>query len=184
MSELLAAQSSGGAIVVTAVLPDWIPDKIRPELDAIVRDTVRIATGLIGSKFSDEANVIADTGQLAQSFGAPQFGGSILDGGASFGEVVSPLPYAIVQMETGRRAGAAMPPLAAIELWAMRKLGLDGASAHRAAWPIAQAIARRGLPPSTRAEDAIEAAEGPVDSLFGQVCDQMSEGIASAMGFD
>jgi hypothetical protein len=46
-----------------------------------------------------------------------------------------------VNVERGRRAGAAMPPLAPIRAWALR----HGMSAS-AAWPIARAIARRGIP--------------------------------------
>lgn len=46
-----------------------------------------------------------------------------------------------VFVERGRRAGATMPPLAPIRAWALRH-GMPAA----AAWPIARAIARRGIP--------------------------------------
>lgn len=49
-------------------------------------------------------------------------------------------------LERGRRPGT-MPPLAAIEKWAMRKLHLDEKAAKKAAYPIAKAIKANGLKP-------------------------------------
>lgn len=66
----------------------------------------------------------------------------IQDGAAVFND----RGYAPV-IDGGRRAGAPMPPKRAIEQWAMRRLGLSGAEARQAAYPIARAIARRGLRP-------------------------------------
>lgn len=48
-------------------------------------------------------------------------------------------------IEKGRRPGGKMPPTAGIKLWAMRRLGLSEDEAERAKFPIAMAIARRGL---------------------------------------
>ncbi len=48
-------------------------------------------------------------------------------------------------IEGGRRAGARRPPLGVIQRWAMRKMGLSEEDAKQAAFPIASAIARRGL---------------------------------------
>ncbi len=45
----------------------------------------------------------------------------------------------------GRRPGSVPPPHKEIKQWAMVRLGLDESSADKAAWPIAKAIARRGL---------------------------------------
>lgn len=52
--------------------------------------------------------------------------------------------YAAV-VEWGRRRGGPMPPREAIRRWAQRRLGLSVVEARAAAWPIARAIARRGL---------------------------------------
>jgi len=49
-------------------------------------------------------------------------------------------------IEHGRRPGK-MPPIAAIAAWAFRRLGLSVEEAKRAAYPMALAIARRGLLP-------------------------------------
>jgi len=48
-------------------------------------------------------------------------------------------------IEYGRRAGSKAPPYREIELWARRKLGLSAEEAKRASYPIAKAIAKRGL---------------------------------------
>ena len=50
-------------------------------------------------------------------------------------------------IEDGRRAGAKPPPRAVIAKWAQRKLGLTRKQAEAAAFPIARAIAKRGLRP-------------------------------------
>lgn len=53
-------------------------------------------------------------------------------------------PYAAV-IEHGRREGSAFPPLKEIERWAQRRMGLNAKEAKAAAYPIARAIAKRGL---------------------------------------
>jgi len=45
----------------------------------------------------------------------------------------------------GRRPGAHFPPLKYVQRWAQRRLGLSAKEAARAAYPIARAIAKRGL---------------------------------------
>lgn len=57
--------------------------------------------------------------------------------------VYNAAPYAGV-IEHGRRIGRT-PPLDAIQDWAQRRLGLSRKEAKRAAFPIARAIAKRGL---------------------------------------
>lgn len=54
-------------------------------------------------------------------------------------------PYAGI-IDGGRRPGR-FPPLQAIRRWAQRRLGLADEEARQAAYPIARAIARRGLRP-------------------------------------
>jgi hypothetical protein len=57
--------------------------------------------------------------------------------------VYNQAPYAAV-IEHGRRPGT-FPPLKQIERWAQRRMGLTPKEAKAAAYPIARAIARRGL---------------------------------------
>ena len=171
------ARDVGVAIQVQCSLPDWAGPALTQAVDGILHDLVVQATTMFAGKFHDKAEEIADTGALAQSFTSPNIGGSITGGGTLFGQVISPLPYAIVQMETGRRAGAPFPPLDAIALWAQRKLGLPEAQAKRAAYPIARAIAQRGLPASTRSADAYAEAEPDVNDLIERTLDALETAV-------
>lgn len=69
--------------------------------------------------------------------------------------------YAAI-IEYGRRANSRFPPLPIIERWARRKLGLASKEAKRAAYPIARAIARRGLP----ARDVMRDAQPEIQAAF------------------
>jgi hypothetical protein len=53
-------------------------------------------------------------------------------------------PYAQV-IETGRRRGARMPPIRAIEGWVIRKLGVKKIHARGVAIAVAKSISRRGI---------------------------------------
>lgn len=59
--------------------------------------------------------------------------------------VYNAAPHAAI-VEYGRRPGR-FPPLRVIAQWAMRRMGKTADEAKRAAWPIARAIAQRGLLP-------------------------------------
>lgn len=58
-------------------------------------------------------------------------------------------------IEEGRRKGARMPPRGAIEKWARRKLQLSPKKAKAAAFPIARAIAMKGIKGKHVLRDAI-----------------------------
>lgn len=85
-----------------------------------------------------------NTGSFARAWrhGAIAEGEGGTAGGA---RIFNSSPYGAV-IEHGRRAGT-WPPRAAIARWAQRRLGLSEEDAQRAAFPIARAIARRGLLP-------------------------------------
>lgn len=71
--------------------------------------------------------------------------GQIIEMGDGFMDRIgTPLEYGAV-IELGRRPGKKRPPIAPIELWARRKLGLPPDKAKRAAWAISRVIARRGF---------------------------------------
>jgi hypothetical protein len=57
--------------------------------------------------------------------------------------ILNQAPYAGI-IEYGRRVGR-FPPIEAIARWAQRRLGLTRKESLRAAFPIAKAIAERGL---------------------------------------
>lgn len=60
-------------------------------------------------------------------------------------------------IEDGRRAGARMPPPAAIQRWAQRKLGLSAKQAKGAAFVLARAIAVKGIKGKHILRDAVPA---------------------------
>jgi hypothetical protein len=62
----------------------------------------------------------------------------------SGGRVFNDHPAADV-IEKGRRPNRKRPPIQAIKIWAQRRLGLSSAEADKAKYPIAMAIAKRGL---------------------------------------
>jgi len=77
-----------------------------------------------------------DTGAYRQAWRATISGQNV--------SVSNGRPYAGV-IEYGRRPESRRPPSDVIARWAQRKLGLTRVEAQRAAFPIARAIARRGI---------------------------------------
>ena len=68
-------------------------------------------------------------------------------------------------VEYGRAPGK-MPPVDAIRLWAVRKLGLSGKEADSAAWGIAKHIAKEGTEGLHMFKEGFEAAEPHIITLF------------------
>jgi hypothetical protein len=92
-----------------------------------------------GVRLLREATLAAgavDTGRLANAW--------TKEVGAESVRVFNRMVYATF-VEHGRRAGARMPPRAPIERWARSRLGLSAEEARAAAYPIARAIAERGI---------------------------------------
>lgn len=143
---------------------------------------MHFALGAAAGYMADEAPVNA--GHLSQSFladPATQDGGQeILNGpeiGSITGRVFSALPYAIV-MDQGRRPGEKMPPVAAIELWVQRQLGIATEKERRkAAWAIAIAIHRKGIKARNFAAAAIAKAQPTIDMTFGRLSNAIGEAL-------
>ena len=74
------------------------------------------------------------------------------------GVVASPMQYGTV-VEFGRRPGMKMPPVAIIERWAQLH-GMAGLG-----WPIARAIARRGIPGKHMFENAARKGKSTVEAI-------------------
>ena len=89
------------------------------------------------------------------------------------GSVGAPGPYALV-IEKGRRPGARRPPVDAIRMWVVRKLGLAGDEADSAAEAIAWHIHHHGFsakgdvgPRGARMfEEGLKTSEPHINTLF------------------
>lgn len=77
-----------------------------------------------------------DTGEYRRSWKVHN-----IEGGADLNNVSRQAPI----IELGRRPGRRPPPVKVIERYAVRKLGLSDKEAKLAAYPMAMAIAKRGL---------------------------------------
>lgn len=76
-------------------------------------------------------------------------------------------------VEGGRMPGRRMPPVEVIRQWLVRRAGMDPTEAKRAAFPVARAIARRGL----NARQIATASD-----FLDQVSDWMMEEIQREVG--
>lgn len=79
------------------------------------------------------------------------------------GIVGSPLIYAEV-IERGRRAGARMPPSAALESWVRTKMGPEVS-----AFVVARSIGRKGIAPRHMLKTAVEATRPTWQRLFADI---------------
>jgi hypothetical protein len=175
---------NAGITVVVPQIPLWAPESARAVLNRLIHQTVKLALHEVAGRVSDEAGKFADTGHLAQSFGADPAtatGGIELmatGGTDTLGRVFSSLPYAIV-MELGRRAGQPISRtgIDAIGLWAQRKLGLSASEADGMKWAIAMSIVAHGIEGKHYFEDGVNAARSRVEMLFKILGDQLGQAL-------
>jgi hypothetical protein len=81
------------------------------------------------------------------------------------GSVGTPVEYGIV-MEEGRKPGSRMPPVDAIKLWVVRKLGIPPAEADSVAFVIARSIGRKGIKGREYFKESLEVSEPLINELF------------------
>jgi len=179
-----------GIEVRLPAIPLMVPAQAARLLNDLAVQTLRLALQTVAGHVSDEATTFADTGALAQSFGADPAtttGGIELlgvDMATGFaGRVFSALPYAVV-MNDGRRPGAPISRagIDAIGLWAQRKLGMSADEAADAKWAIASAIVAQGLPGTGYFETGIKRAQPTIDQLFAALTQAITEGLAGERG--
>lgn len=143
---------------ITVDLTEW--DKFATLLD---RDSVRILDKHMTNAMDGSLNWLLDRittetpvnfGLLRGSFGT-EIHGTPFD---MTGIVGTALIYGL-PVEMGRKAGR-MPPVDAIKLWVVRKLGLKGQAADQAAWAIAISIGRKGTKGAFMVQQAYDQAVG------------------------
>lgn len=98
---------------------------------------------------------------------------------ALFGEVSTPLLYG-APIEFGRKPGK-MPPVDALELWVIRKLGISQDS-RGVAYVIARAIARRGIKAVGMFSKGLEAAMPGIHRLWQATEAKIAARIESELG--
>ncbi len=108
-------------------------DETAPWLKAIVSAATQVAPP---ASRNGSYGAVA-TGKMLNSWKATRIG--------TKGILISNGQVQAVIADYGRAPGKKMPPVSKIMQWAQVRLGLGYAEAKRAAWPIARAIAQRGL---------------------------------------
>jgi hypothetical protein len=142
------------------------------ELDIDASEAERIATAFSGTQPLLDAELLtAMTRSTAQLHGDVVAATPVWQGTARRsttktatpreGKVGTNLVHGIVQQETGRRAGAAAPPVAAIMPWVTSK-GMPA----EAAFVVARAIGRRGIPARRLYTNAVARHRGAIQAEF------------------
>jgi hypothetical protein len=116
-------------------------------------------------------STVGVTGQYRQGWGTKVERGF----SAVKGIVSNPVEHAIYA-ERGRGPGK-MPPLAPIELWVRRVLGISPPESKQVAFLVARAIGRRGTKGAHAAEKGLEAVRGIVEADFRGVPARVSARI-------
>jgi hypothetical protein len=177
-----AARRTGdyGVFVNVPEIPLYVPALARRVLTELTVDTIRLAMQELSGAISDEAGSFANTGALAQSWGAGmELVGSPESTSGIYGRVFSALPYAL-PMDLGRRPGSPISRAGvdAIGKWAERKLGLSAEEADKAKWGIAVSIIQRGIEGKHYVDDGIAKAAPRVDALFVMLSDAVALELA------
>ena len=134
---------------------DAFPQDVGRELTIAMESSLQLLEGQV--KTRTPVNV----GKLRDSIGhsiISQFPNLI-------GQVGTPLVYGIV-MEEGRKPGARMPPVDAIKLWVVRKLGIPADEAEGVAWAVAKSIAKKGIEGKHMFKEGLEVSEPHINTLF------------------
>lgn len=118
--------------------------------------------------------------------GAAGLAGSIVGEVLGYGEslmarIGTPLEYGEV-VELGRRPGKARPPIAPLELWLQRKIGLGPEEAHRAAYGLAISIARHGFEGAHMFERSMTELDSWISHELAGIPGRVAERITHAAG--
>ena len=96
-----------------------------------------------------------------------------------YGEVFTPSIYGL-PVEYGRKAGK-MPPVGPLQLWFVRKLGLQSEEALKAAWALAMHMKANDTEGAHMFEEGFDAAQPLIERLFGEVPERILKRIAGVV---
>jgi hypothetical protein len=158
MTEGLVLDVSVSGLEETAASVDAYPQFVSQELNMAMESALQLLESQVA------ARTPKNTGQLRQSITH-----QILSPFPNLvGQVMSPdVPKAFV-MEEGRRPGAKFPPVDAIKLWVVRKLGIPPEEADGVAFVIARSIARKGIEGRHMFQEGLEVSEPHINQLFNE----------------
>lgn len=126
------------------------PDAVREETESVMREITARLEAEVARR--TPAGVGGAAGLRGSIHGeVKSFGGSVT------GVVGTPLSYGEV-IEYGRRPGK-FPPVAPIQLWVQRKLGLSAKDSRSVGFIVARKIAARGFPGAHMFGEAWKATE-------------------------
>ena len=134
----------------------------------------RITIEHMGQQFGKNPAHGVNFGHLRGSFSKEIYGTTYNMVGIAGTPMVYGLP-----VEMGRSAGR-MPPVDAIKLWAVRKMGLSGKEADRAAWAIAYHIGKHGTKGVHMVEQAFDqAVSGPeIETIWAYELEEFLKELA------
>jgi hypothetical protein len=158
MTDGLVLDVSVSGLEETAASVDAYPQFVSQELNVAMEASLQFAEGQIAAR-----TPVGVSGNLRKGLNH-----QILSPFPNLvGSVGSPQPYAPV-MEEGRRPGAKMPPVDAIKIWVVRKLGVPPEEADGVAFVIARSIARKGIEGRHMFKEGLEVSEPHINRLFDE----------------
>lgn len=81
-------------------------------------------------------------------------------------------------LEAGRKAGAAMPPPAALELWVKRVLGVPDTEVKAVAFIVARSIGQKGFKGAKMFEEGFESATPVINKFLIEGLDELMKELA------
>ena len=98
------------------------------------------------------------------------FGKTVVQGDVVYGQFGTPAIYG-ASLEYG--TSPHFPPVAPIQFWVEKKLGISGSEAKGVAFCIARAISKRGTPPAHMFEKGFASSEAAIMGILNEIPDDI-----------
>jgi len=151
-----------------------LPESLTPRRAAEIRDQeFTRALHEIAAEFERRVRIGTPVGVGGDGGLRGSIAGEVRGVPAREAVIGTPLAYGVV-VERGRRPGQAMPPIAPLELWVRRKLGVPDEQAHAVAIAVAWKIRRRGFPGAFMFRNALRTGGGTLQVLWSAVATRIA----------